>query len=85
MILSSLELLSEKPTALAVGSSQYSKSKSVEVDSDFVKWAEQNNKTEYIRYKDPEPDKIKLKEVLSKNSAEVPHCHLIEKLNLSIK
>ena len=64
---------------------KYSKSKSVEVDSDFVKWAEQNNKTEYLRYKDPEPDKIKLKEVLSKNSAEVPHCHLIEKLNLSIK
>ncbi len=64
---------------------KYSKSKSVEVDSDFVKWAEQNNKTEYLRYKDSEPDKIKLKEVLSKNSDEVPHCHLIEKLNLSIK
>ena len=64
---------------------KFGKSKSVEVDSDFVKWAEQNNKTEYLRYKDPEPDKIKLKEVLSKNSDEVPHCHLIEKLNLSIK
>ncbi len=64
---------------------KYSKSKAVEVDSDFVKWAEQNNKTEYLRYKDPEPNKVKLKEVLSKNSDEIPHCQLVEKLNLSIK
>lgn len=53
-------------------------SQSVEVD-DVFKLPE-----EYLRYKDPEPDKTALKKAL-KDGTPIPGAHLVNKMNIQIK
>ena len=62
---------------------KFGKSKSVEVDSDFINWAKDNAK-EYLRYKEPEVDKTKIKEAITGGKT-VEHATIVEKTNISIK
>ena len=62
---------------------KFGKSKSVEVDSDFINWAKDNAK-EYLRYKEPEVDKTKIKEAITGGKT-VEHASIVEKTNISIK
>ena len=39
---------------------------------------------DYLKYKDPEPDKVKIKAAL-KDGLDVPGCHLEERQNMTIK
>lgn len=43
-----------------------------------------NGYDDYLRYKDPEPDKTKIKAAL-KTGVEIPGCHLEERNNMTIK
>ena len=60
----------------------YRTSKAVEVDDRFVDWAVRFGE-EYLRFKDPEVDKVALKEALEKG--EVPHAALVERVGVVIK
>lgn len=59
------------------------KTKRVDIDNDFVLWAIENNDS-LLRYKDPEPDKTAIGELL-KAGATIPHATLVEATSLSIK
>jgi hypothetical protein len=56
---------------------------SVEVDGDFIIWATKNA-DHYLKFKEPEPDKTKIKEAL-KNGEKVLHACLIRKERIDIK
>ena len=60
----------------------YRTSKAVEVDDRFVDWAVRFGE-EYLRFKEPEVDKVALKEALEKG--EVPHAALVERIGVVIK
>lgn len=61
----------------------YRKSKAVEInETAFWPWAVDH--TEYVRRKDPEPDKAAISAAL-KNGQEIPGAELVEKLSMSIK
>lgn len=60
----------------------YRTSKAVEVDDRFVDWAVRFGE-EYLRFKEPEVDKVALKEALEKG--EVPHAALVERVGVVIK
>lgn len=62
---------------------KFGKSKVVELDSDFLTWAKENGQ-EYLRYKDPEPDKTKIKEAIN-GGISIEHASVVEKQNISIK
>ena len=55
----------------------------LELDNDFVAWAMANDDS-LLRYKDPEPDKNAIKELI-KQGEEVPHATLVTRRNLQIK
>lgn len=60
----------------------YRKSTSVDVDiTELMKYDACDN---YLRYKDPEPDKTAIKEVLQ-HGLELPGCKLVEKNSVQIK
>lgn len=40
---------------------------------------------EYLRYRDPEPDKTKIKEAITKHGETVPGAVIVEHMNISIK
>lgn len=61
----------------------YRKSKVVVTDDKFIEWAKSEH-DEYLRYKEPEIDKAKLKEVLSSGEI-IPHASLEERNNIQIK
>ena len=56
----------------------YRKSQVVEIDSGTLL------DEEYLRFKDPEPDKVKIKEALKAGEV-IDGCRLVDKLNMSIK
>lgn len=61
----------------------YRKSKAVEInETAFWPWAVDH--TEYVRRKDPEPDKSAISAAL-KNGQEIPGAELVETLSMSIK
>lgn len=61
----------------------YRKSKAVEInETAFWPWAVDH--TEYVRRKDPEPDKAAISAAL-KNGQEIPGAELVETLSMSIK
>ena len=62
---------------------KYRKSKSVELEDNFVEWAIANNDS-LLKYKAPEPDKTAIKDALQ-NGAEIPGAMLVEKSNIQIK
>lgn len=62
---------------------KFGKSKAVEVDSEFMNWAKEKGK-EYLRYKEPEVDKTKIKEAINAGKT-VEHASIVEKSNISIK
>ena len=61
----------------------YKSSKAVELDDDFVSWA-QGYYDYLLNYKAPEPDKKAIKEALEEG-AEIKGATLIERMNLQIK
>ena len=61
----------------------YRKSETIECDAEFIKYAEANNKS-LLRYKAPEADKKRLKELITAGG-KVPHCSLVEHSNMIIK
>lgn len=61
----------------------FRKSKQVEVLPEFIKWAEQNAE-DLLRYKEPEPDKTKIKEAINAGE-ELPFAQIVERKNLQIK
>ena len=65
------------------GVAKFGKSTAVEVDNDFIEWAEQNAE-EFLKFKGPEPDKTAIKEAL-KSGKTVEHAQIIERQNLQIK
>lgn len=76
-------LCGEKYKSAAVAIS-YRKSSSVEIDEEqFIAWAKANA-AEYLRYQEPEVNKIALGDAL-KNGAEIPHAAIVEKMSLSIR
>ena len=62
----------------------FRKSRSVEIDEDFILWAKQNNRDDLLRYKDPEVDKTKLKELLQ-NDEQFKYARIVENTNINIK
>jgi hypothetical protein len=56
---------------------------SVEVDGDFIVWATENA-DHFLNFKEPEPDKTKIKESL-KNGEKIPHALLVQKERIDIK
>ncbi len=81
-----------KTTMLQVGSNKleftagiasFRSSKSIECESEFVNWAKEKN-AELLTYKEPEPNKTKIKELLE-NGGELEFVNLVEKQNLQIK
>jgi hypothetical protein len=69
----------KRPTVECV----YRKSQAVELDDGFIPWAKAEN-PELLRYKEPEPDKTAIKNIL-KDGGTLPHAALVTKQNLSIK
>lgn len=55
----------------------YRKSEAVECDMELVP-------DDYLRYKEPEPDKAKIKKAI-KSGIEVDGCHLVENISMQIK
>lgn len=62
----------------------YRKSKAVDIDDDFVNWAMDNDMDEYLRYKDPEPNKTAIKEAILEGS-EIAHARVVTKNNLTVR
>lgn len=58
----------------------YRKSESVDVDPNVL----QDLDEKYLRFKDPEADKVKIKEAL-KSGEKIPGCKLVENLSMIIK
>ena len=65
------------------GVAKFGKSTAVEVDAEFVKWA-QENAEQFLKFKDPEPDKTAIKEALKLGKV-VEHAQIVERQNLQIK
>ena len=61
----------------------YRTSSSVELDDQFIKWA-QNNGDAYLRYKDPEPDKAMISRDL-KAGLSIPHARITQNSTITIK
>lgn len=61
----------------------YRKSTAVELDDNFVEWA-QENADDLLTYKAPEPNKTAIKDRL-KEGGELSHATLVERQNISIK
>lgn len=61
----------------------YRKSTAVEVDDEFIDYAMKNN-SDLLTYKQPEPNKTAIKEMLQ-GGFDIPHAELVERNNMSIK
>lgn len=61
----------------------YRKSESVKFDPDFINWAILSA-PDLLRTKDPEPDKVKIKEELKRGTV-IPHAELVENNSIQIK
>nr|DAI04698.1 MAG TPA: resistance protein [Caudoviricetes sp.] len=61
----------------------YRKSTAVEVDDEFIDYAMKNN-SDLLIYKQPEPNKTAIKEMLQ-GGFDIPHAELVERNNMSIK
>lgn len=61
----------------------YRKSTAVEVDDEFIDYAMKNN-SDLLTYKQPEPNKAVIKEMLQ-GGFDIPHTELVERNNMSIK
>lgn len=61
----------------------YRKSTAVEVDDKFIDYAMKNN-SDLLTYKQPEPNKTAIKEMLQ-GGFDIPHAELVKKNNMSIK
>lgn len=61
----------------------YRKSTAVEVDDEFIDYAMKNN-NDLLTYKQPEPNKTVIKEMLQ-GGFDIPHAELVERNNMSIK
>lgn len=61
----------------------YRKSTAVEVDDEFIDYAMKNN-SDLLTYKQPEPNKAVIKEML-RGGFDIPHAELVERNNMSIK
>lgn len=66
------------------GVASFRKSKAVEVDNEFVKWALLNNENQYLTMKEPTPNKTEIKNAIT-NGLEIPFARIIENKNLGIK
>lgn len=60
----------------------YRKSTAVETDDEFILWAKENN--EFLRWKEPEVDKVALKDAI-KQGKEVPFARIVEKESMTVK
>ena len=61
----------------------FRKSSPVEVDPEFIEWAEKNA-DELLKYAKPEPNKTAIKEAIE-NGADIKFAHISEKKNIIIK
>lgn len=61
----------------------YTRSKSVEIDDDFIEWA-LTNADNLLRYKAPEADKTAIKALLDAGE-EVPHAAVVEKVSVTVR
>lgn len=61
----------------------FRRSKAVELDDEFIGWA-QGYLDNLLRYKEPEPDKTAIKEMLEQG-AELPFCRLVENMSMQVK
>ena len=61
----------------------YRKSTAVEVDDEFIDYAMKNN-SDLLTYKQPEPNKTAIKEILQ-GGFDIPHAKLTVRNNMSIK
>lgn len=61
----------------------YRKSTAVETDDEFIDYAMKNN-SDLLTYKQPEPNKKLIKEMLH-GGLDIPHAELVERNNMSIK
>lgn len=62
---------------------KFTKSNSVALESEFIKWAI-DNKRELLRFKEPEPDKTEIKKALSAGET-IPYASIVQNTNISIK
>lgn len=65
------------------GVASFRKSKSVEIDDEFISWAMLNNYSEFIKYDNPTVNKTAVKEYLKTNECEF--ARIIENKNLGVK
>ena len=65
------------------GEASFRKSKSVEVDDEFINWAK-NNQDELLIYKEPTANKTAIKEAI-KGGKEFEFARIVENNNLNIK
>lgn len=61
----------------------YQTRQSVELDADFVKWAQEHNDS-LLRYKEPEPDKTAIKEALL-NGEKIDGAKLVDSTSMAIR
>lgn len=71
-------------TARVEASFRKSNSVYIEDDSEFVKWAVENNMTQYLLYSDPKPSKTAIKEALSRGE-DLHGCSISSNTSLTIK
>lgn len=62
----------------------YRKSKAVDIDDGFVNWAIENNRNDLLRYKEPEPNKMVIKEAILSNG-DIAFAKITEKNNLMVR
>lgn len=62
----------------------YRKSKAVDIDDGFLEWAAENNRSDLLRYKDPEPNKTAIKEAILSGS-DIAFAGITEKNNLTVR
>lgn len=62
---------------------KFTKSKALEVDDEFIDWAEEHN-PDLLRYKTPEVDKTAVKDLIKQGEA-FEHARLVERQNIQIK
>ena len=65
------------------GVASFRKSKSIEIDSDFIKWAIENQYVDLLKYENPTVNKTAVKEYLKSN--ECNFARIIENKNLGVK
>lgn len=61
----------------------YRKTKSVEVDPEFVDWAMDNMKTEFLSFKDPTVNKTAVKDYLKDH--ELDNARIVESVSMNVK